>query len=556
MLLSLSSPVLHKMICGVFKESAVGRVELGDVQESVYVQLLDLWCGKEGAVEATLGGAVVLASVADRLEMLEVGAMLEDVITEQLGVAECGDVLAESGRLGLVRVEAAARRLVLDRFEEVAATDWFLRMEEAVLEGFVDDDSLCVGTEEAALAGVVAWMRGGGDQVRGRGLLSRVRFCLMDSECLAVRVHGMLSGLVGPSESHWVDSLVCEALRFKAARPQQRGTMERRLLGEKAHVARIGRGVPWEWRWGDLGQRLLGHASNIYAVAECNGLMCSGSADGSIRVWDRAAKELRQTLYRGKLDAVRSLVAWEGRLMSGHEDGNIRAWNVATGACDLTLGGHTSEVLALAVVGTRLVSGSTDRAVRIWAMGVKEPWPCERVLLGHTDRVRALATWAGRAISGSNDRSIRVWDLETGECEAQLAGDSGMTALAVRGDRLFSASRTGTIQEWATGTWPGAALRVVAAFELGAGHGQRHVCLAMSGQKLVSGSAEEGYVTVNPGLQQEVRVWDLATLAPEHNLRQAAGTGVWWLTAVGAELWGAVGSEVAVWGRDLGLPRR
>ena len=56
----------------------------------------------------------------------------------------------------------------------------------------------------------------------------------------------------------------------------------------------------------------------------------------------------------------------------------------------------------------------------------------------------------------------------------------------------------------------------------------------------MGGSASEG---------QEVRVWDLETLRPLHTLRQPAGDDVESLVWDGREVWGAVGSQVVVWGR-------
>ena len=56
----------------------------------------------------------------------------------------------------------------------------------------------------------------------------------------------------------------------------------------------------------------------------------------------------------------------------------------------------------------------------------------------------------------------------------------------------------------------------------------------------MGGSASEG---------QEVRVWDLETLRPLHTLRQPAGDDVRSLLSDGREVWGAVGSQVVVWGQ-------
>ncbi len=117
---------------------------------------------------------------------------------------------------------------------------------------------------------------------------------------------------------------------------------------------------------------------------------------------------------------------------------------------------------------------------------------------------------------------------------ARFAGD--VLGLAVHGDRLFSASRDGTIQAWALGAW--AALRSVQAY--GRGSGQYPQCLAVSGSRLISGSA---------GSRGELRVWSLETLDLERALPQPAGAGVGSLLAVEEGLLAGVGMDVVVWGR-------
>ena len=72
-------------------------------------------------------------------------------------------------------------------------------------------------------------------------------------------------------------------------------------------------------------------------------------------------------------------------------------------------------------------------------------------------------------------------------------------------------------------------------------------CLAVSGSKLISGSADRGFP--NKTQQYEVRVWDLGTLECEHILPQPAGAEVRCLTAACGMVWSGVGKEAVVWGR-------
>jgi WD40 repeat protein len=215
--------------------------------------------------------------------------------------------------------------------------------------------------------------------------------------------------------------------------------------------------------------------------------------------------------------------------------------------CYRKLEGHTRDVRCLAVSGARLVSGSYDNSVKVWAMGAGASWPCERTLVGHADAVNTLATWRGKVLSGSGDGNVCVWDMGTGAHDATLAGhDEVVWSLVVHGDRLFSASSDGTIWEWALGTW--AAVRKVTVESYGLEEQQVPYCLAVSGSKLISGSADHGGDAVE-AQQYEVRVWDLGTLECEHTLLQPAGAAVRCLTAGCGVVWGCVGEEVLVWGR-------
>ena len=77
------------------------------------------------------------------------------------------------------------------------------------------------------------------------------------------------------------------------------------------------------------------------------------------------------------------------------------------------------------------------------------------------------------------------------------------------------------------------------------GHSEYPGCLAVSGRKLVGGSYS-GYVDS----ECEVVVWDLDTWAEEQRLKQPAGQDVHSLLAMTGEVWGAVGDQLVVWGRE------
>jgi len=474
------------MICGSFNESGGRVMEIKDVDGAAFRQVLCAWCGKELEPRADVGVLLKLGSVADRFQMTEVVTALEEAIIRQLSVATCADVLSWCGGAWLERGEEAARKLAVERFEEVAGTGGFLRLSEETVGRLLEEDGLGVGTEEAAFEAAVRWMQAGdGGSWRGRGLLRAIRFPLMGWEYLEGRVREAVGGLDGEG----IGSVVEEALRAKAAM-RDGARADVRLLGPKATVGRVGRGVRWEDYLSMAdggGRRLRGHTGDVRAFAAWEGRICSGSEDGTVRIWNRASLEEERALRveDGAPCGVRSLAVWEGRVVVGYSDGRLRVCSLATGECEQVLQGHTGAIQALAVQGTRLVSGSWDRTIRVWAMGAGAAWACERTLTGHTDWITCLATWRDKIISGSADATVRIWDAATGALDATLTGHGGQVlGLAVGGDRVFSASADGTIRSWAAGTW--SLERTVRAYPEDGNEFPR--CLVVSGGKLVSGS--------------------------------------------------------------------
>jgi WD40 repeat protein len=217
---------------------------------------------------------------------------------------------------------------------------------------------------------------------------------------------------------------------------------------------------------------------------------------------------------------------------------------VATGRCEGTLAGHTGPVSCLAVSGGRLVSGSWDETAKVWRIeGAVSTWRCERTLAGHEDYINCLATCGGKMASGSGDKTIRVWDAGTGTHQQTLAGHAmAVVALVACGQRLISSSMDKTVKVWSMASW--ACVQTVQAYP--AGSAQFILRLAVSGPTLVGGTNSIAHSRTE---EYEARIWDLETLESLHTLRQPAGQRVLGLGSDEDEVWGAVGTDVVVWGR-------
>jgi WD40 repeat protein len=69
----------------------------------------------------------------------------------------------------------------------------------------------------------------------------------------------------------------------------------------------------------------------------------------------------------------------------------------------------TARSFAAAQTCNRLVTGSSDKTVKVWDMRMFGE--CLNTLEGHTDFVSCLSFAGDLLVSGSDDCSIRLWDV-------------------------------------------------------------------------------------------------------------------------------------------------
>ena len=86
---------------------------------------------------------------------------------------------------------------------------------------------------------------------------------------------------------------------------------------------------------------------------------------------------------------------------------------------DLPLQGHDEIVWAVEVAGTRLLSASADKTIRMWDIETRR---CEHVLEDHARPVLSLSVCGSKLFSGSYDYTIKVWSLDTLQRLKTLSG--------------------------------------------------------------------------------------------------------------------------------------
>jgi len=177
-------------------------------------------------------------------------------------------------------------------------------------------------------------------------------------------------------------------------------------------------------------QVLRGHENWVFCVVALrNGMLASGSADKTIRIWD-VEKGICTTVIEGHEEAISGLAELRsGLLVSGSYDGTIRLYDIANSKCTRVLEGHDAAVYCVKPLSDgRLASGSDDGTVRIWGKGYLNAGRTREgdkedvmVLKGHEAAVTSIAELEGGMLAtSSDDRTVRLWDLKSGKMKKKL----------------------------------------------------------------------------------------------------------------------------------------
>lgn len=122
----------------------------------------------------------------------------------------------------------------------------------------------------------------------------------------------------------------------------------------------------------------------------------------------------QRTTLKGHMTSVVTCLQFEDNyVITGADDKMIRIYDSITKKFLIELSGHDGGVWALKYAGNGiLVSGSTDRSVRIWNIHLGK---CTHVFKGHTSTVRCLDIVEHEGVkyivTGSRDNTLHIWKL-------------------------------------------------------------------------------------------------------------------------------------------------
>jgi len=150
-------------------------------------------------------------------------------------------------------------------------------------------------------------------------------------------------------------------------------------------------------------------------------------------------------------DYTESLAYHNNTIATGLHNGII-IFNASTGSQTAVLPGHTDYVISLAFSsdGTLLVSGSSDKTVKLWDV---QTGGVVKTFYGHTESILSVSISVTNTMiaSGSRDETIRLWNIGTGECLVIKAHNDDVTTVSfspTNPQLLLSASGDGTVQRW------------------------------------------------------------------------------------------------------------
>ena len=122
---------------------------------------------------------------------------------------------------------------------------------------------------------------------------------------------------------------------------------------------------------------------------------------------------------------------------SGSMDGTVRVWNLQTGQCQYTLTGHTSLVGLIGLSPSYLVSAAADATLRVWDRDTGE---LQHTLLAHSGTITCFQHDDFKVLSGS-DGSLKMWNIRDGTVVRDLLEDiTGIWQVVFEGRFCVAAS--------------------------------------------------------------------------------------------------------------------
>ncbi len=188
-----------------------------------------------------------------------------------------------------------------------------------------------------------------------------------------------------------------------------------------------------------------------------------------IHIYDTSLSDKHIVFHDDGLDELKkdifalAITSNNKKLVSGSEDKAIRIWDIEKRKLTTSLNVHKSTITSVAISPDDKILASGDASKEIILWDVDNPKEL-RTLLGHKNTVTALAfspdgagKYSGCLASGSHDGTIRFWNPDTGEKLVTFATGHAKwiktIAFSENGSTLVSANMTGNAVVWSLNSY-------------------------------------------------------------------------------------------------------
>jgi WD40 repeat protein len=211
----------------------------------------------------------------------------------------------------------------------------------------------------------------------------------------------------------------------------------------------------WDFRAG--GKQSVPQYAGLAQVTSANlspdrRVAAVGSGDGAIQLLEIDSGKILDT-YRGHTDAVTAVAFAPGgtRFVSGSRDKTVRLWDVKNPEQSLkTWSEHQGAVggVAISTDGTMMVSGCGAGAIKFWDL--RHPGKSLASINWHRSAIRSLAFSPDNKIlaSGGEDKSVKLWDFASRRQLGSFQFDDAirLVAFSPDGNNLAVVTDNGTLR--------------------------------------------------------------------------------------------------------------
>lgn len=235
------------------------------------------------------------------------------------------------------------------------------------------------------------------------------------------------------------------------------------------------------------------------------------------------------------------------KVLTGSCDKSVRLWDAEEGRELRCFTGHRQVVMSVAFTsdGQRLLSASIDRTTRVWQTATGRL--LRRIVSPTLWSLTTAACFSPdnqQVLTGNSDGAVHLWEASSGQLVRSFSGHAkGVDAVAFTADgrRLLTASHDGTVRLWDVATG-----KEVRSFS---GHSSNVLSATISpdGRRVLSG-----------GSDKTVRLWDAATGRELRRLEghTAAVYSVAFSSAGRLALTGSIDGLVRLWNFETGKEQR